>query len=108
MLQMRSYGTLCKGLRVTVTCQGPHAITLCRVHEQKPDKKRNALSVPVATNYNRIVTKTLPTEERNIMDLIQRHQAPSINAFRNQAFYGQENQHGQSNDGNGGDNGGSS
>ncbi|KAF5532838.1 hypothetical protein FNAPI_12852 [Fusarium napiforme] len=65
--------------------QGAHTTALCRVHEQKPDKKHNALSVPVATNYNRT--------------------APSINAFRNQAFYGQENQHGQFNDGNGGDNG---
>ncbi|KAF5682223.1 hypothetical protein FCIRC_5126 [Fusarium circinatum] len=90
------------------TCPGPHAIALCRVHEQKPDKKRNALSVPVATNYNHVVTKTLSTEQQNIMDLIQRHRAHSINAFRNQAFYGQENQHGQSDDGNGGDNGGSS
>ncbi|KAF5962511.1 hypothetical protein FBULB1_14097 [Fusarium bulbicola] len=89
------------------TCQGPHAPALCRVHEQKPDKKRNALSVPVATNYNHVVTKTLSTEQQSIMDLIQRHQAPSINAFRNQAFYGQENQQGQFNDGNGGDNGGS-
>ncbi|KAF5610381.1 uncharacterized protein FSUBG_3297 [Fusarium subglutinans] len=79
----------CTNPQTCQTCQVLHATALCRVHEQKPDKKRNALSVPVATNYNHVVTKTLSTEQQSIMGLIQRHQAPSINELRNQAFYGQ-------------------
>ncbi|RKL46036.1 hypothetical protein BFJ72_g2945 [Fusarium proliferatum] len=149
------------------TCQGPHATVLCHVNKQEPDKKKQNVSsaggfIPVAKNHNRIVTKQLPAEKQNVVDLrsstckvllqlqtlrhlagllnafvleahktecqmhragwthcsrwntkarrirdfcVQRHQAPSINAFRNQAFDAQQSHHDQSNDG---DNGGSS
>ncbi|KAF5629281.1 actin-like ATPase domain protein [Fusarium sp. NRRL 52700] len=89
-----------------VISQGPHATALCRDHEQKPDKKRNALSaggfIPVATNYNRFVLKTLSTDKQKVVGLIQRHQTPSISEFRNETFDSQESQHNQYNDGTGG------
>lgn len=104
----------CTNKQTCGTCQGPHATVHCHVNKQEPDKKKkkkkhNVSSaggfIPVAKNYNRLVTKELSPEKQDIVDLIQRQQAPSINAFRNQAFDIQQHQHDQFN---GGDNGGSS